>query len=409
MMEPAAAVSENRILVGVVMPGPKAGGVRQSAQGMLDDLLRAGFRVGVCTQEPEEPASFPAGTIIVQGPQTCSGVRRLVRYGLLAAGIQDGDGRAFEARARAAGVQVLVYPTPIACSPPREIPYAVVIPDLMHRYYPELPEYRWPKPVARNIVYGRYARDAARVIVDAEHGAGDVQRFLGVARTQCRVVPFRPPPSVYQHRDLSRAAALAMMVQLKLPPKFLFYPAQLWAHKNHARLLQALAMLRRERGLQVPLVCAGFTEGPFAAQAKKVEAEVVQLGIGGQVQFTGYVSAAELAALYRLARALIFPSLLGPTNIPPLEAMVLGTPVLCSNLFGMPDQIGDAGILFDPFDPRAIADAIERIWDDDALVATLAERGRRRMASLAREDSGALLQRVVVETLAAGGHAGAAL
>ena len=53
--------------------------------------------------------------------------------------------------------------SPIACSPPREIPYVVVIPDLMHRYYPELPEYRWPKPVARNTVYGRYARDAAAV------------------------------------------------------------------------------------------------------------------------------------------------------------------------------------------------------------------------------------------------------
>jgi glycosyltransferase involved in cell wall biosynthesis len=403
-MEPAA-VSENRILVGVVMPEPKAGGVRQSAHGMLDDLLRAGFRVGVCTQEPEEPASFPAGTIIVQGPQTCSGVRRLVRYGLLAAGIQDGDGRAVEARARAAGVQVLVYPTPIACSPPREIPYAVVIPDLMHRYYPELPEYRWPKPVARNIVYGRYGRDAGAVVVDASQGAEDVERFLHVPRNRCRVIPYLPPPSIYAMRNVTVAEAEAATARFRLPKRFVFYPAQFWAHKNHERLVEAIGLLKKQHRMVVPLVCAGFSDGAFSAQAAKVRAKAREFDVEAQLYFTGYVTALELAALYRLSRALVFPSLLGPTNIPPLEGMVMSTPVLCSRLFGMPEQVGDAALLFDPFAPSDIAAAIQRVWTDDALCRAMAARGHARVVELSQLAPSRAWARLILN-LAQGGPVG---
>ena len=382
------------------MPGPRAGGVRQSAQGMLDDLLRAGFCVCVCTQEPEEPASFPAGTLIVQGPQTCSGVRRLVRYGLLAAGIQDGDGRAFEARARATGVQVLVYPTPIACSPPREIPYAVVIPDLMHRYYPELPEYRWPKPVARNIVYGRYARDAAAVLVDASQGADDVERFLHVPRSRCVVNPYLPPPSIYAMRNLTTAEARAVTARFGLPKRFLFYPAQLWAHKNHERLVEAIGLLKKQDGIVAPLVCAGFADGTFSTQAAKVRAKAKELAVETQLHFTGYVTALELAGLYRLSLAMVFPSLLGPTNIPPLEGMVMGTPVLCSRLFGMPEQVGDAALLFDPFDPFDMASAIRRVWDDDSLRRELVARGHTRLAEIMSHSPRRLFTRTIHEMLA---------
>lgn len=387
-------------LLGLIMPGKTSGGVRQWAESILNDLRSAGYEVCVFTQEPGEEAGLGGKSRIYPGPRMRSGVARFVRYLTLAMGRQDADGREFAARVRSLGVRLLIYPTPVACLPPRDIPFVVCIPDLMHRYYPQLPEYRWPKTVARDIVYGRYARDAKVVVVDAESGAGDVERFLGVARTKCRVVPYRPPPSIMAHRGMSVEAARRATARFDLPPRFLFYPAQLWAHKNHGRLIEALGLLKREQGWEVPLVCAGFTDGRFAVQAEKLRVFADRLGVAGQIRFTGYVSTEQLAGLYRLARALVFPSLLGPTNIPPLEAMVMGTPVLCSNLFGMPEQMGDAGILFDPFDPRAIADAIATIWENDRRCADLAARGQARLMALERVDSANLWRNVVLSTRA---------
>ena len=364
------------------MPGPRSGGVRQSAQSMLDDLRRAGFRVHVFAQEMENENESSAKAEMTCGPRLKSGLYRWMGYAALAVGATDCEGLQFEEQVERAGVNVVVFPTPIACPPPRKVPFVVIIPDLMHRYYPALPEYKWPRSWARDIVYGRYARDAAAVIVDAVSGAFDVEKFLGVPKSKCHVVPFRPPPSIYEHQSLTEQEARRITAHLDLPAKFIFYPAQLWAHKNHVLLIQALARLRHDRDLVVPLVCAGFVDGPFAKQAGRVMAEVARFNLGAQIQFTGYVSTAEMAALYRLARALVFPSLLGPTNIPPLEAMLMGTPVLCSNLFGMPEQVGEAGLLFDPFDPSDIARTIASIWTDNQRCRVLAARGYERMAEL---------------------------
>lgn len=380
------AQDDGSIVVGLVMPGPRSGGVRQSAQGMLDHLRRAGFQVCVFAQDEEDEKTPATGFVVLPGPRLKSGVGRIVRYGTLAMGATDRAGTEFEDRVQRAGVQVLIYPTPIACPPPRCVPFVVVIPDLMHRYYPALPEYRWPKTLARDIVYGRYARDAAAVVVDAEHGARDVEQFLGIPRSRCHVIPYLPPPSIFEHRDLTIADARAVAARFGLPEQFIFYPAQLWAHKNHDRLVEALALLKNRDSMEVPLVCAGWTDGAFAPQSARVLEKARQLGVASQMSFTGYVSAKELAALYRLSRALVFPSLLGPTNIPPLEAMAMGTPVLCSGLFGMPKQIGDAGLLFDPFSPDKIADAIRTIWTDDVICRDLVARGHARLRDLAQPD-----------------------
>ena len=61
------------------------------------------------------------------------------------------------------------------------------------------------------------------------------------------------------------------------------------------------------------------------------------------------------------------PSYFGPTNIPPLEAMALGCPVAVSNKYAMPEQVGDAGLLFDPDSPEEIAKCIKAMWLDDKL------------------------------------------
>ena len=96
------------------------------------------------------------------------------------------------------------------------------------------------------------------------------------------------------------------------------------------------------------------------------------------VVFLGYVPDEHMFELYRRARALIMPSFFGPTNIPQLEAFVAGCPVGASKVYGVPDQVGDAALLFDPKSSDEIAEAMERLWTDDALCNCLIEKGKER-------------------------------
>jgi len=123
-------------------------------------------------------------------------------------------------------------------------------------------------------------------------------------------------------------------------------------------------------------------------------------GVEDAVIFLGYVPEAQIPGLYRHARALVFPSFFGPTNIPPLEAFAMGCPVACSNVYGMPEQLGDAALMFSPNSVDEIATAIERVWTDDQLCARLAEKGRARSAAWGRTQFQAQF-RVILGTILA--------
>src|SRR5205823_751648 len=105
-----------------------------------------------------------------------------------------------------------------------------------------------------------------------------------------------------------------------------------------------------------------------------------ELGLAGQVRFLGYVPDEDISALYRRALVLVMPTFFGPTNIPYLEAWSLGCPVITSDVRGLPEQVGDAGLLVDPRDEGALAEAIWRLRSDEALRRSLVERGRRKVA-----------------------------
>jgi len=126
---------------------------------------------------------------------------------------------------------------------------------------------------------------------------------------------------------------------------FLLYPARPWTHKNHARLFEAFAQLRRERP-DLRLVLTG--EGDFGTLPDGVEAR-------------GRVSRDELVDLYRSAAALVFPSLYEGFGLPVVEAMACGCPVACSNATSLPEVAGGAARLFDPRDVHEIAAAVDDV------------------------------------------------
>ena len=108
-------------------------------------------------------------------------------------------------------------------------------------------------------------------------------------------------------------------------------------------------------------------------------ARVRQLNLSSQVKFLGFVPEDDLRALYRLAQFLVMPTLYEADSCPIHEAWSEGLPVASSNATALPDQVHDAGLLFDPKNILDIANAVERMAMDQELRDDLRERGYRRV------------------------------
>lgn len=276
-------------------------------------------------------------------------------------------------------IDFLIYPTPSTFDFfPYKIPFVVCIPDLMHKYYPFFPEYNIKVKITRNIIYGYFAKNSIINIVDSEQGSRDLQRFFKISEKKIHIIYYVPPDYVYQYRNMEIKTAEELLATYGLPDKFLFYPAQFWYHKNHVRLINALNLIKRKNRVDIPLVLVGSSRRENSKRFKKITGIIKELGMEYQVFHLGFVSDKEIVALYKKSVALVFPTLIGPTNIPPLEAIILGTPVICSNLFEMPNQIGKAGMFFNPFKEEDMAEKIYKVWQNQELREELIKYGKKK-------------------------------
>jgi glycosyltransferase involved in cell wall biosynthesis len=206
------------------------------------------------------------------------------------------------------------------------------------------------------------------ILVDSEVGKQHVLNSLKADPGKVFILPYVPPAYIYESR-----MSLDLDAKYRLPRKYLFYPAEFWPHKNHLRLIDAIARVRASCG-DIRLVLAGS----FGKEYARLRSHVEKLGLQHHVQFTGYLPEADMPEFYRRARALVFPTFFGPTNIPPLEAFALGCPVAASGIYGMPAQLGDAALLFDPCSEEEMAGCIQRLWQDDSLCRSLSSKGLQK-------------------------------
>jgi glycosyltransferase involved in cell wall biosynthesis len=278
--------------------------------------------------------------------------------------------------ARKQGIDVLYFPTPNWI--PSGVPFILTVWDLAHRIYPFFPEFRSPASNwdSRERFYSASLPRAAYVITGTEAGKEQVHRFYRVDPPRIRVISF-PTPQL-EHGD-----QLPSCVDSNWPFRnnYLLYPAQFWPHKNHAHLLEGLSILA-QKGLRFGLVLTGSDQG----NRLYVQALVRRLSLEKQVLFAGFVAESELTALYRKALALVFPSYLGPDNLPPLEAMACQCPVIAADVEGARQQLGDAAVYFDPSDSDTLADAIVRVTGTASVREALIRGGTRLSLSRSPEN-----------------------
>lgn len=251
----------------------------------------------------------------------------------------------------------------------------VIVPvhDLMHRYEPSFPEvkseYQW-----REAVLESHAKYANFIITDSKLGRKQfIDSYLKNKKRKPTVLslPFIVSGHISERKE----------EYIEVPNKYIFYPAQFWKHKNHINLIKAVQILKGDLA-DIHLVLVGSEKNCYDEITKYISDN----GLNDNITILGFVSDGNITYLYRHAMGMIMPSYFGPTNIPPLEAMALGCPVAVSNKYAMPEQVGNAGLLFNPDSPKEIADCIRRLWTETELREKMTARGYQRINAWTQKD-----------------------
>lgn len=253
---------------------------------------------------------------------------------------------------------------------PCPVPAVITVHDAQHEYYPE---FFHPEELRhRGRFFPESCAAADHVIAVSEFTRQSVLEKFDVEPGAVSAIWEAPGSDFDWHRARSRAAEVRRTYAL--PADYVLYPANTWHHKNHLRLIEALAHYRDRYGQELVLVLTGVSkEGQDG-----LESAIDGHGLAGFVRMLGYVPRDDLATFYAGARCLVFPSLFEGFGIPLVEAMRIGCPIAASNVTSIPEIVGDAGVLFDPLDPADISRALAAILHDPGMAAELGRRGRAR-------------------------------
>jgi Glycosyltransferase len=249
-----------------------------------------------------------------------------------------------------------------------ECSIASVIPiyDLMHRYEPRFTEVGEERIYAqREFHYKNVCRYAKFILVDSKLGKEHVLESYRCEAEKIIVLPYAPPRYVYESVDMH------ILDKYDLPDRFILYPAQFWSHKNHIAIVHALCILRDKYATTIHAVFVGSTKNAF----NDIQQKIIDYQLTNQIKILGYVQNNELVALYKRAEALVFPSYFGPTNIPPLEAAILGCPVILSDIYAHREILGDGALYFDPYNAEELARQIKYVYkhENKQNILTLTE------------------------------------
>ncbi len=274
---------------------------------------------------------------------------------------------------RRLGARVLHFPYQLAFD--TSLPSLYEPWDLQHIHLPHLfspGECAW-----RTQMYARACRRASLVVTATATTKRDLVASFGIPAEKIAVI--------LRDSDLGRDAPpperrAAVLRNLGIDGDFAFYPAMTFPHKNHAGLFEALAILREQHGLVVPLVCSGRISD--AHQADIAEA-LARCGVGDLVHFVGSLSEEALVSLFAQAKLLAFPSLFEGLGLPLLEAMQYGLPIVAARASCIPEVTAEAAVLFDPHDAADMAQAIRRVWTDANLRGELKRKGYARRSDFA--------------------------
>jgi glycosyltransferase involved in cell wall biosynthesis len=242
-------------------------------------------------------------------------------------------------------------------------PYIVTIHDLIYYLYPDQCPSKIAHYYARFML--RYAIKHARIILtDSHYSKQDLIRYFQLPEQKIQVIfPAADEWATHLPRHPVNKAKYGIV------QPYIFYVGKHHPYKNIRTLLRAYTA-DPEIYDRFQLVIAGKQD----SRRRELYETAASLDPQHKIRFTGFVEEPELFDLYREAHLFVFPSLYEGFGLPPLEAMACGVPVITSNTTSLPEVVGDAAILFDPLNVRALADAMRAVLTNTELWNSLQEK-----------------------------------
>ncbi len=265
----------------------------------------------------------------------------------------------------------MVYtPTPVLRYFNSRKPTVLTMHDIQHYHYPEF--FGRLRLLSRKITYDLSARYAGYLHANSRYTKEDfLKHFSWIPEDRIEVIP----PGVDITRFGTPTDTEILQRRYGIPERFLFYPAQLWPHKNHLTILKALKKIERESGLKIPLILTGAR---YSA-ADQVAAFVKDQSMG-YVRYLGAVPIEDIISLYQKATFLMMATLHESGGFPILESAAAGTPIIASKIppfeeFGEKLQLN----LFNPLDSDELARLISSLWKDGKVAAAQAAHNREHV------------------------------
>lgn len=252
--------------------------------------------------------------------------------------------------------------------------------DLQHLY---LRQFFTSEEIARREnLYPAACRAAHTVVVASHFVKRDLVDHYRIKPQKIQVIPWAPPHLRTVPNEISEGQIRWLNSKYSInDAPFILYPAMTWEHKNHIRLLEAVAYLRNKRALDLRVICTGFKTDFWPSIDRKLN----DLKLNEAVNFTGLIPADELDFLYRASQFVFFPSLFEAASAPIFESWQRGKPVACSNIPTMSEQVAEAALMFDPYSVESIANGLARMTTDFTLREDLIRRGYQRLRDFSLE------------------------
>lgn len=222
------------------------------------------------------------------------------------------------------------------------------------------------------------------VITVSESTKRDLLKFFPKTKAPVNVIYNAADQKILASKETSAA----IWQKFHLPEKIILDIGTLEPRKNHVRILKAFAAIA-EKHPHHHLVIAGGKGWQYENVFKTHEAiTTAQPELKKRIHFLGYVTQEELQALYTLADLFVFPALYEGFGLPALEAMTHGCPVIVPNNSSLPEVVGDAALLVNPYSEEEIASAMERILNNPEYAEELREKGLVQAQKFSWEKSG---------------------
>lgn len=205
----------------------------------------------------------------------------------------------------------------------------------------------------RAVNYNRFIQNADKIIVSYEHIKNDIVKYFDKNPKDIEVILLKMS-NLWFNKYLNNG-------EYKLiDEKYLFYPANGWQHKNHMNLFKAILVLKQTDGIEIKLKLTGDFESEYGHYLQDF---VKKNDISHLVSFEGIVNEEKLFQLYKSSHGVVIPTLYEAGSFPLMESILMGIPVICSNVTSLPETIDNENALFDPNNVVDIKEKIKLLWE----------------------------------------------